>query len=180
MKKLLNLLSVLTISGTAVPTTIAASPYQKEETINSDINYQQINNLENLIRNKRDVFSDIWNSTLGHLVSNSTVYEGGTFTAEWRPIQVAYWKLKMDNAACNVILNKWNSLGADTAKTALMAVVQGLFAAGGIGGPLGTLAAASLAVNFWVIKAIIENNNNGNGVWIGFWINQPGVGFGSL
>lgn len=32
MKKLLSLLSVLTISGTAVPTTIAASHYQKEET----------------------------------------------------------------------------------------------------------------------------------------------------
>jgi hypothetical protein len=34
MKKLLSLLSVLTISGTAVPTTITASPYQKEETFN--------------------------------------------------------------------------------------------------------------------------------------------------
>ncbi|WP_338956326.1 hypothetical protein [Spiroplasma endosymbiont of Polydrusus cervinus] len=33
MKKLLSLLSVLTISGTAVPTTIAASPYQKQEKI---------------------------------------------------------------------------------------------------------------------------------------------------
>ncbi len=43
MKKILSLLSVLTISGTAVPTTIAASSYQKKE-----------NNLENLIiRNKR-------------------------------------------------------------------------------------------------------------------------------
>ncbi|AHF60968.1 hypothetical protein P344_03195 [Spiroplasma mirum ATCC 29335] len=42
MKKLLSLLSILTISATAVPTTIAASPYQKEE-----------NNSENLIRNKR-------------------------------------------------------------------------------------------------------------------------------
>ncbi|MBH8623361.1 hypothetical protein TS70_05830 [Spiroplasma sp. hyd1] len=31
MKKLLSLLSVLTISGTAVPTTIAASPYEKQE-----------------------------------------------------------------------------------------------------------------------------------------------------
>ncbi|WP_338963546.1 MULTISPECIES: hypothetical protein [unclassified Spiroplasma] len=31
MKKLLSLLSVLTISGTAVPTTIAASPYQDQE-----------------------------------------------------------------------------------------------------------------------------------------------------
>ncbi len=55
MKKLLSLLSVLTISGTAVPTTIAASPYQKQETIkNSDINYQQTINLENLNRFKRD------------------------------------------------------------------------------------------------------------------------------
>ncbi|WP_342256246.1 hypothetical protein [Spiroplasma endosymbiont of Poecilobothrus nobilitatus] len=32
MKRLLSLLSVLTISGSAVPTTIAASPYQKQET----------------------------------------------------------------------------------------------------------------------------------------------------
>ncbi len=47
MKKILSLLSVLTISGTAVPTTIAASPYQKEE-INSYINYLQSNNLEKL------------------------------------------------------------------------------------------------------------------------------------
>ncbi|RUO86027.1 hypothetical protein D9R21_05445, partial [Spiroplasma endosymbiont of Megaselia nigra] len=46
MKKLLSLLSVLTISGTAIPTTIAASPYQKNEQIT--------NNLENLKRNKRD------------------------------------------------------------------------------------------------------------------------------
>ncbi|MFX4057806.1 MAG: hypothetical protein EHV01_005775 [Spiroplasma sp. hy2] len=65
MKKLLSLLSVLTISGTAVPTTIAASPYQKEETIkNSEINYSQTNNLEKLNRNKRDVFSCIGNSFL--------------------------------------------------------------------------------------------------------------------
>ncbi len=34
MKKLLSLLSVLTISGTSVPTTIAASLYQKEEKLN--------------------------------------------------------------------------------------------------------------------------------------------------
>ncbi|WP_255401081.1 hypothetical protein [Spiroplasma sp. ChiS] len=31
MKKILSLLSVLTISGTAIPTTIAANPYQKEQ-----------------------------------------------------------------------------------------------------------------------------------------------------
>ncbi|WP_342256269.1 hypothetical protein [Spiroplasma endosymbiont of Poecilobothrus nobilitatus] len=56
MKKLLSLLSVLTISGTAVPTTIAASPYQKLENKlkNNDINYSQTNNLEVLNRNKRN------------------------------------------------------------------------------------------------------------------------------
>ncbi|WP_253301096.1 hypothetical protein [Spiroplasma endosymbiont of Phyllotreta cruciferae] len=55
MKKLFSLLSVLTISGTAIPTTIAASPYQKEETIkNSDISYLKTNNLDKLNRNKRE------------------------------------------------------------------------------------------------------------------------------
>jgi len=69
MKKLLSLLSVLTISGTALPTTIAASPYEKEGTIISDINYQQTNNLENLSRIKRNnklindffLWKDLWN-----------------------------------------------------------------------------------------------------------------------
>ncbi|WP_425378234.1 hypothetical protein [Spiroplasma endosymbiont of Polydrusus pterygomalis] len=46
MKKLLSLLSVLTIVGTAVPTTIAASPYQKE---NSKLN-----------RVKRDTQPQYW------------------------------------------------------------------------------------------------------------------------
>ncbi|WP_338955707.1 hypothetical protein [Spiroplasma endosymbiont of Polydrusus cervinus] len=46
MKKLLSLLSVLTISGTAVPITIAASPYQKQEKLNIETNYKQINNLK--------------------------------------------------------------------------------------------------------------------------------------
>ncbi|MFW4371192.1 MAG: hypothetical protein EHV01_004560 [Spiroplasma sp. hy2] len=50
MKKLLSLLSVLTISGTAVPTTIAASPYQKEETIN---------NSKKLNRSKREINQDL-------------------------------------------------------------------------------------------------------------------------
>ncbi len=53
MKKILSLLSILTISGTAIPTTIAARHYQKDETINSEINYLQTNNFENLIRVKR-------------------------------------------------------------------------------------------------------------------------------
>lgn len=55
MKKLLSLLSFVTISGTAVPTVIAPSPYQKEEIIkNSNINYLQTNNLEYLSRGKRN------------------------------------------------------------------------------------------------------------------------------
>ncbi|WP_338991490.1 hypothetical protein [Spiroplasma endosymbiont of Seladonia tumulorum] len=55
MKKLLSLFSLLTIGGTAVPTTIAASPYQKEETKLeiSKVNYSQKNNLEKLNRVKR-------------------------------------------------------------------------------------------------------------------------------
>ncbi|WP_338955162.1 hypothetical protein [Spiroplasma endosymbiont of Polydrusus cervinus] len=39
MKKLLSILSILTISGTTIPTTIAASPYQKET--KSKINKRQ-------------------------------------------------------------------------------------------------------------------------------------------
>ncbi|MBW3059047.1 MAG: hypothetical protein CXB60_08365 [Spiroplasma poulsonii] len=59
MKKILSLLSVLTISGTAVPTTIAASPYQKEETIkNNDIILQE-NNLESLKRNKKNTWQQV-------------------------------------------------------------------------------------------------------------------------
>ncbi|RUO86143.1 hypothetical protein [Spiroplasma endosymbiont of Megaselia nigra] len=52
MKKLLSLLSVLTIIGAAVPTTIAASPYQKEENLNRNKrDISKINNLINEIKN---------------------------------------------------------------------------------------------------------------------------------
>ncbi len=51
MKKLLSLLSVLTISGTAVPTRIAASSYQKNNIKNlSKLNWKYLT----IIRNKRD------------------------------------------------------------------------------------------------------------------------------
>ncbi len=55
MKKLLNLLSFVAISGNAVPTIVAASPYQNEETKleNNEISYLQTNNLKNLNRVKR-------------------------------------------------------------------------------------------------------------------------------
>ncbi|MFJ1521935.1 hypothetical protein [Spiroplasma sp. ald] len=72
MKKLLSLLSVLTISGTAIPTTIAASPYQKEEKSNSEINYLQTNNLETLNRNKRQLWGDQFDdSTLYNSTQNN-------------------------------------------------------------------------------------------------------------
>ncbi|UZQ29885.1 MAG: hypothetical protein OHM56_12375 [Spiroplasma phoeniceum] len=60
MKKLLSLLSVLTISGTAVPTIIAASPYQKEETIKR--NKRSIENTNN----KKNYFNDINGTFIYH------------------------------------------------------------------------------------------------------------------
>ncbi len=54
MKKLLSLLSVLTISGSAIPATIATSPYQKEKLSIDNINYSQKINLKKIIRNKRE------------------------------------------------------------------------------------------------------------------------------
>ncbi|WP_374696274.1 hypothetical protein [Spiroplasma endosymbiont of Polydrusus formosus] len=66
MKKLLSLLSVLTISGTAVPTTIAASPYQKEKNKLEnivDIEEFNTNNLEKLNRVKRGNKNNIFGIT---------------------------------------------------------------------------------------------------------------------
>ncbi|WP_338967079.1 hypothetical protein [Spiroplasma endosymbiont of Lonchoptera lutea] len=57
MKKLLRLLSVLTVSGTAMPTVIATSPYQKEE--------NNLQNLEDLNRVKRQSIEK-WYKFLAH------------------------------------------------------------------------------------------------------------------
>ncbi|KAI92298.1 hypothetical protein [Spiroplasma melliferum] len=55
MKKILNLLTVLVISGTAVTTSVAVSPYQKEETIkNTNINEQQTDNMKELNKNEKE------------------------------------------------------------------------------------------------------------------------------
>ncbi len=52
MKKLLSLLSVLTISGSAIPATIATSHYQKNKQgiklENTKINYQKIDTEQDL------------------------------------------------------------------------------------------------------------------------------------
>ncbi|WP_425378622.1 hypothetical protein [Spiroplasma endosymbiont of Polydrusus pterygomalis] len=63
MKKLLSLLSVLTISGTAVPTTIAASSYQEENNklniIKRDTNSQKLNNLIDIKNNLSEKVKDM-------------------------------------------------------------------------------------------------------------------------
>jgi len=53
MKKLLGLLGTIMITGNAIPSVIAVSPYEKQQKLNNKFNYQQTNNLQNLIRNKR-------------------------------------------------------------------------------------------------------------------------------
>ncbi|QED25612.1 hypothetical protein GL982_10890 (plasmid) [Spiroplasma citri] len=53
MKKLLSLVSVLTISGTAIQTTIAASPYQKEQ---EKEYYQDTINYEFFLREPNKIF----------------------------------------------------------------------------------------------------------------------------
>ncbi|WP_342224453.1 ribosome-inactivating family protein [Spiroplasma endosymbiont of Asaphidion curtum] len=56
MKKLLSLLSLLTISSATMPMVVATAPYQKQETklINNEINSLETNNLGILKRNKRN------------------------------------------------------------------------------------------------------------------------------
>lgn len=73
MKKILSLLSVLTITGTVVPNVIAVSSYQIEETIkNSSIDYKQINNLEKLIRIKRNFNSQTTATKIMNINNNFT------------------------------------------------------------------------------------------------------------
>ncbi|MBW3057989.1 MAG: hypothetical protein CXB60_02230 [Spiroplasma poulsonii] len=89
MKKLLSLLSILSISGTAIPTTIAASPYQKEETINRNKRhccYKDVNYL------KQDLSVVIENDELGFLYDDN------------------------DEAILNAIKNKNNNLDINKVK----------------------------------------------------------------
>ncbi|WP_342189704.1 ankyrin repeat domain-containing protein [Spiroplasma endosymbiont of Dilophus febrilis] len=66
MKKLLGLLGTILITGNALPTVIAAAPNRKQRTktklLNSELNYSQTNNLENLQRSKRQNNEDISNT----------------------------------------------------------------------------------------------------------------------
>ncbi|MFW4371344.1 MAG: hypothetical protein EHV01_005345 [Spiroplasma sp. hy2] len=95
MKKLLSLLSVLTISGTAVPTTIAASPYQKEENINSDISHQT-NNLESLLINRSKRSKNSYNefkqrTSIFYTFSSQKGEYSLTFTPDfWEEVVILY------------------------------------------------------------------------------------------
>ncbi len=79
MKKLLSLLSVLTISGTTVPTTIAASPYQKEEKLNRQKrqNNKTIEQQKIVIRTNDSVVSSgvVFNNKLYFGSLDNNVYE---------------------------------------------------------------------------------------------------------
>ncbi|WP_338966781.1 hypothetical protein [Spiroplasma endosymbiont of Lonchoptera lutea] len=63
MKKLLGLLGTILITGNALSTVTAVAPNRKQRTknklLNSELNYSQTNNLEKLIRNKRQNNKDI-------------------------------------------------------------------------------------------------------------------------
>lgn len=81
MKKLLSLLSVLTISGAALPTTIAASPYQKQEQIklkNIDKRQKRNNNENNKINITKIVIRTNSIIRSAGIILNNKVYFGSS------------------------------------------------------------------------------------------------------
>ncbi|WP_338954535.1 hypothetical protein [Spiroplasma endosymbiont of Polydrusus cervinus] len=75
MKKLLSLLSVLTITGTAIPNVIAASPYQKIENINNKKQKRSNNENDKINRTKIIITTNGRISTSG-IVLNNKIYFG--------------------------------------------------------------------------------------------------------
>lgn len=118
MKKLLSLLSVLTISGTAMPTTIAASPYQKEE---------QKNKLENLNRVKRN------NNEVAIPIENhdSLIFNWSSNSVSWVKIWGLNWILKINANNIQTIIN-WIKNNPNTNQRILRGLIGtsfGMFAA---------------------------------------------------
>lgn len=119
-------------------------------------------------------------------ISETINYKGGKFTFEWKWFHAFYWTLKMDHAGCEVYKNYAASLTGGFTAVAGSTFVAALLAAGGATTATGgfaaafAAAAASPALNFYLTGTLIEQNDKGNGIWIGFWINQPGIGWGSL
>ncbi len=116
MKKLLSLLIVLTISVIAIPTTIAASYYQKEEIIrikreNGGINKVEYGGVYWNIYLDHKVASQIhknidvagWAATIGSILLSSIIIGGpaGLIIGACAPIIIAQWKIwkshKYDN-----------------------------------------------------------------------------------
>ncbi|WP_425377625.1 hypothetical protein [Spiroplasma endosymbiont of Polydrusus pterygomalis] len=172
MKKLLSLLSILTISGSAMPTIIAASPYKEEEIKleNNGIIYSQTNNLENLKRDKRQYE----NSNLNNFNYNDVFLTPLRNT--WR-----YFAVSIRNAAANIIGNIRMSDNAALAASTLSAAIIGAIAAApdyenmgrnALNNALTTIAGivivrltAGNATN--LTQRIREANVNQNGVSIG-------------
>ncbi|MBW3059238.1 hypothetical protein D6D54_06990 [Spiroplasma poulsonii] len=128
MKKLLSLLSVLTISGSAVPTTIAASPYKKEETLNSHINYQHTNNnLESLNRSKRD--SELKDDRLwrdfNYDLDKSRVNLGLIDDVKWGNLWTAL-SVKLQERYTNLNGLKFTAIGV-TDKISLSSISEGYY-----------------------------------------------------
>ncbi|UZQ30750.1 MAG: hypothetical protein OHM56_04340 [Spiroplasma phoeniceum] len=203
MKKLLSLLSVLTISGTAVPTTIAASYYQKEENINSDISYQQTNNLKTLIRDKRN------NNEVAIPIENhdSLIFNWSSNSVSWVKIWGLNWILKINANNIQVIIN-WIKNNPNTNQKILRGLVSasfGMFAAYltdalsrlgyewpttavkvievGVGGTAGAIAgyfSPKLTLLNNILNLITNPHFVNNGIWIAFNILSPKEDIGTL
>lgn len=213
MKKLLNLLSLLTIGANTVPTVIAASDYQQQEQILSrnkrqgdivshmieynfsgktvysfhymsgtktvvNLNGASIEEVKSHFPNDTVFYDSTNNSSSTDTISNTVYHQGGKFTFKWKWYKVFYWTLEMDNKACEILTNYLNSIRGGIVGTGAGAFIAAL--ASNMPGPLVAAAGVIPALNLYLIYELIENNNRGNGIWIGFWINQPGIGWGSL
>lgn len=144
----------------------------------------KLNEFNNFKANNRALWiSNMFGDILTPLVSNTINYEGGKFTFDWTPVTLLWWKFKIDNVGCQKLLKKMDSPEVAIVTIWIQQIIEGLLSV--ISGPvagkvLTKLASASVDINIFILKWIIENKNQGNGVWIGFWINQPGIGWGSL
>ncbi len=108
MKKLLGLLSVLTISGTNIPTTIAASPYQKEK---------QLNRIK---RSNHEIVIELE----GH---DDLIFQSSDINFQWYSYYGLNWILKIGANSCNTILNWWkNDLNSTENKINKFAIILGI------------------------------------------------------
>ncbi|UZQ29069.1 MAG: hypothetical protein OHM56_07670 [Spiroplasma phoeniceum] len=110
MKKLLSLLSVLTISGSAIPSTIAASPYQKEEILN---------------RNKRNSNDEVAIYIGNH--EDNIIFTRNDYDFKWLPSWGLNWIIKINQSGIIKVLNwiKNNPTKAKNAGSIMAGVICG-------------------------------------------------------